>query len=210
MAYQYGQGGVACQIYNPTVATARNSITGDRFIGSACYAPVADLSGKPFGESGPRSKFPLLLTTHKTTVLSHSQAIADPWLTELMPEGFIEMSPTDGARLGLSSGDLARVYSATLPREHGIVGRIRLLPGVRPGVIAFPHGYGHWQAGAAAMTVDGRQIGGDAARAEPVRLNCVCRLDTSIAAPDGWSVGCMDPVTGGQAYFDTRVRVERV
>jgi tetrathionate reductase subunit A len=209
MAYQYGQGGVACQIYNPAVAMARNSMTGEMFHGTACYTPVADLRGQPFAEHGPGSGFPFLLTTHKTTVLSHSQSIADPWLTELMPEGFIEMSPADAARLGLRSGDLARVWSATLPRERGIVGRVRLLPGVRPGVIAFPHGYGHWQAGAAGITVDGKFLAGDEARAVPVRLNAVCRLETAIAAPDGWSVGCMDPVTGGQAYFDTRVAVER-
>ncbi len=210
MTYQYGMGGLACQVYNPAVATARNAITGELFSGTARYSPMRDMAGHLLEELDPPSRFPLVLSTHKSTVLSHAQAIADPWLTELMPEAFIDMSPTDATRLGLHTGDQVRVWSATLPRARGIVGRLRLLPGVRPGVIAFPHGYGHWSYGAGSSTIDGKTITGDAARGAPVRLNAVMRLDSSIAAPDGWSVGCMDQVAGGQAYFETRVAIERV
>lgn len=210
MTYRYGPGGVACQLYNPAVATARHPLTGERFCGTARYAPMRDLKGRLLEELDPASRFPFVLSTHKSTILSHSQCIVDPWLTELMPEGFIDMCPSDAARLGLRAGDLVRTFSATMPRERAPVGRLRLLPGVRPGVVAFPHGYGHWQAGAASTTIDGSVVEGDAVRAAPVRLNSVIRLDTSLAGADGWAVGCMDPVTGGQAYFETRVAVERV
>lgn len=210
MAYQYGQGGVPCQIYNPNVGTARNAITGEFFIGTASYRPMRDMTGQLLEELDPASRFPFVLSTHKTTVLSHSQGIVDPWLTELMPESFIDMSPTDAKRFGLGAGDLVRVWSSTLPRQRGIVGRLRILPGLRIGVIAFPHGYGHWQSGAGGITIGGQTVSGDEARRVPVRLNAVIRLDNSIAAPDGWTVGCMDPVAGGQAYLETRVALERV
>ncbi len=210
MSYRYGQGGNACQLYNPAVATARNAITGEQFCGTARYARMRDMAGHLLDELDPSSRFPLVLTTHKTTVISHSQSISDPWLVELMPEGFIEISPADAARLGLREGDEVRVWSNTFPHKRGVVGRIRLLSGVRVGIVAFPHGYGHWCYGSGTWTVDGRSFTGDTSRNAPVRLNAVMRLDTSIAAPDGWSIGCMDPVTGGQAYFETRVAIERV
>ena len=210
MSYQYGQGGVPCQIYNPDVATARNAITGETFIGTATYRPMRDMTGRLLEDLDPISAYPFVLSTHKTTVLSHSQGILDPWLTELMPESFIDISPDDARKFGLNTGDLVRVWSSTLPRERAIVGRLRTLPGVRVGVIAFPHGYGHWQSGASTVIVNGNVIGGDPERSVPVRLNAVIRLDTSIAAPDGWAVGCMDPVAGGQAYLETRVALERV
>lgn len=210
MTYRYGQGGLPCQLYNPDVATTRNSLSGERFCGTARFAPMTDLAGRSFEQLDPASRFPFVLSTHKSTILSHSQCIVDPWLTELMPEGFIDMCPSDAARRGFEAGDLVRVYSATLPRERAPVGRLRLLPGVRPGVVAFPHGYGHWQSGAASTTIDGSAVGGDATRGTAVRLNSVIRLDTSLAGADGWTVGCMDAVTGGQAYFETRVAVERI
>jgi tetrathionate reductase subunit A len=210
MTYRYGQGGVECKIYNADVATAHNSITGELASGTARYAPLRDFRGRKLDELDPPSRFPLVLSTHKDTNLSHSYAVADPWLMELMPEGFIEMCPSDAARLGLHEGDQVRVWSSTIPRERGIVGRLRLLHGLRVGVITFPHGYGHWAYGAGSWTVNGKTVTGDDARNVPVRLNAVMRLDSSIAASDGWSVGLMDPIAGGQAYYGTRVAVERV
>jgi hypothetical protein len=35
------------------------------------------------------------------------------------------------------------------------------------------------------------------------------RLDPSLAAPDGWTIGLLDPVAGGQVYFETRVAVDK-
>ena len=42
-----------------------------------------------------------------------------------------------------------------------------------------------------------------------VRLNAVMRLDPSLAGPDGWTIGLLDPVAGGQVYFETRVAVDK-
>jgi tetrathionate reductase subunit A len=125
----------------------------------------------------------------------------------MAPEGFVDMNPRDAARLGLAAGDVVRVRSSTYPK--GIAGRLRLLPGVRPGVVAFPHGYGHWQYASGSWQVGARRITGDASHNAPVRLNAVMRLDPSLAGPDGWTIGLLDPVAGGQVYYDTRVAVER-
>ena len=42
-----------------------------------------------------------------------------------------------------------------------IVGRVKLSEGIRPGVISFAVGYGHWASGASDIVVDGRVIKGD-------------------------------------------------
>jgi tetrathionate reductase subunit A len=210
MANRYGSGGLPCQIYNPTVAGMFNAITGEPASGTARYGPMRDMSGRLLEELDPPSRYPMILSTYKESISSHSYTAADPWLAELMPEAFIDMCQVDARRLGLKHGDLVRVWSSTLPKEQAMVGRLRLLHGVRPGVIAFPHGFGHWQYGSGKWSVNGKKVTGDQARNVPVRLNSVMRLDTSIAAPDGWTVGLMDPVAGGQAYFETRVAIEKV
>jgi len=149
-----------------------------------------------------------VLVTHKSAVTSRGLGTVCPWLAEMSPEGFVDMNPRDAARLGLTAGDMVRVRSGTYPK--GITGgRLRLLPGIRPGVIAFPHGYGHWCYASGTWQIDGETITGDASHNAPVRLNAVMRLDPSLAAPDGWTTGLADPVAGGQAYYETRVAVEK-
>ncbi len=205
MAHRYGVGGVACQIWNQSVATARNAVTGQAFCGSGRYEPPHDMRGDLFSTLDDPKEFPFVLTTHKSTVGSRSYSASDPWLLEMVPEAFIDMNPDDAARLGLQSGDLVRVSSAT--HREGIKGHVRLLPGVRPGVVNFPHSYGHWRYGSDTIVVDGVAVTGNPARNAPVRLNAVMRLDESLTG--GLPTGVADQVAGGQAYMETRVRIER-
>ena len=208
VASRYGSGGAPCQIYNPTVAGARNSLTGEAFAGTARYEPPHDYTGRLLADLDRPAEFPLMLVTHKSAVTSRGLGTVCPWLAEMSPEGFVDMNPRDAARLGLTAGDMVRVRSGTYPK--GITGgRLRLLPGIRPGVIAFPHGYGHWCYASGTWQIDGETITGDASHNAPVRLNAVMRLDPSLAAPDGWTTGLADPVAGGQAYYETRVAVEK-
>ncbi len=197
-----------CQIYNEVIATTHNALTGERFSGLPRFEPLQTMKGKLLSDLDPLSRYPLFLSTHKQPIHSKSRTIADPWLLELMPEAFIEMNPLDAQHLNIQSGDQVRVVSATNAR--GMTGRIRLISGIRPGVITFPAAFGHWQYGSGRWRVNGRSFEGDRARNAPVRLNAVMRLDPDLAAPDGWTIGLEDPVGGGADYYDTRVRVEKV
>jgi tetrathionate reductase subunit A len=207
MASRYGSGGMPCQIYNPAIAAGHHSFTGKPFTGTASYQPPSDYAGRPLDGLDSTAEFPLVLVTHKSAVTSRGLAVVCPWLDEMAPEGFVDMNPRDAARLGLNAGDTVRVRSSTYPT--GITGRLRLLPGVRPGVVAFPHGYGHWQYASGTWQVGRRRVTGDASHDAPVRLNAVMRLDPSLAGPDGWTIGLLDAVAGGQVYYETRVAVER-
>jgi tetrathionate reductase subunit A len=207
MTGRYGSGGTPCQIYNPAVAGARNSVTGEAFAGTARYEPPHDYAGRSLAELDRPAEFPLVLVTHKSAVTSRGLGSVCPWLAEMSPEGFVDMNPRDATGLGLAAGDLVRVRSSTYPK--GITGRLRLLPGIRPGVVAFPHGYGHWRYASGTWQIDGKTVTGDASHNAPVRLNGVMRLDPSLAAPDGWTIGLLDPVAGGQVYLETRVAVDK-
>lgn len=204
---RYGSGGTPCQIYSPTVAGARNSLTGEAFAGTARYEPPHDYAGRLLTDLDQAAEFPLVLVTHKSAVTSRGLGSVCPWLAEISPEGFLDMNPHDAARLGLAAGDVVSIRSGTYPK--GITGRLRLLPGIRPGVVAFPHGYGHWRYASGTWEIDGKKTTGDASHNAPVRLNGVMRLDPSLAGPGGWTIGLLDPVAGGQAYFETRVAVEK-
>ncbi len=208
VTHRYGALGLPCQIYNALVATTHNAITGVRFSGTPGYMPPQTMDGQILTELDPVSQFPFVLSTHKQPIHSKSRTIADPWLLELMPEAFIDMSPVDAAKMGLKAGDQVRVISHT--HASGMVGRLRLLPGIRPGVITFPAAFGHWQYGSGSWTIDGHVFHGDSTRNAPVRLNAVMRLDPSLAAPDGWTIGLEDGIGGGAVYYETRVRVEKV
>ena len=207
MAHTYGAGGMPCQIYNPTVAAMRSAITGLPFSGVARYQPPANIIGATLAAAAADGAYPLLLSTHKDTVSSKAYSVADPWLLEMMPEALVEISTTDANRLGLQNGQRVRVVSATHPR--GMVGRVRVSQAIRPGVLTFAHGYGHWQYGAGKWVVDGSVFEGDPARGAPVRLNAVMAKDQSLGTAAGWATGLADPVAGGQAFYDTSVRIEK-
>jgi tetrathionate reductase subunit A len=208
VTHRYGALGIPCQIYNAVVATTHNAITGTRFPGTPGYIPPQTMDGRVLTQLDPPSQFPFVLSTHKQPIHSKSRTIADPWLLELMPEAFIDMSSVDASKMGIKSGDRVRVISHTY--ASGMIGRVRVLPGIRPGVITFPAAFGHWQYGSGSWTINGQTYHGDPARNAPVRLNAVMRLDPSLAAPDGWTIGLEDPIGGGAVYYETRVNIEKV
>ncbi len=194
-----------CQIYNEVVATTHNALTGELFSGVPLYLPASTIKGKLLSDLDPVSEYPFMLSTHKQPIHSKSRTISDPWLLELMPESFIDINPIDANKLGVKSGSKVRVISATRP--SGMRGTVRVLPGIRPGVITFPAAFGHWQYGSGSWTINGQSFEGDQLRNAPVHLNALMRLDPDNAASDGWTIGLEDPVGGGAVYFDTSVKV---
>lgn len=207
-AHRWGEKGLPCQIYNATASATHNALTGEAFPGTASYLPERLMDGKLLDDLDPRRSFPFVMSTHKQPFHSKSRTIADPWLLELMPEAFLEMSPVDAARLGVADGDLVKVASSTFPK--GGTGRVRVMAGVRPGVVTYADAFGHWQYGSGTWVVNGKRFEGDDLRNAPFHLVQATRLDPSLSAGPGWTIACEDPIGGGVAYFGTRVTVEPV
>jgi len=201
-------------MYMEKVATAKSSMTGAHLGGMARYYPIADSRGMPIDDPG----FDLTVITHRVIEHTKSRTIANGWLRELLPENFLQVSRADAARLGLQGGDLVRVESASNPtglldlgngESKPMEGRVRISEGIRPGVIAYSLGFGHWAYGSRDIEVtDGGTttvIQGDPERAKGVHLNPVLRTDPHITNT------CLEDLVGGSAvFYDTRVRLYKV
>jgi anaerobic selenocysteine-containing dehydrogenase len=82
-----------------------------------------------------------LLPTFRLPTLVHTRTGSAKWLNEIAQCNPIWLHPTDGRRLGIADGDLARVTT-----EIGyFVDRVWLTEAIRPGVVACSHHLGRWR-----------------------------------------------------------------
>ncbi|WP_407309638.1 molybdopterin-dependent oxidoreductase [Desulfosporosinus sp. SB140] len=187
-----------CTIYAEKVATTKDSMTGKNFDGIPQYYPVRDAKDQIFKDEG----YDFTATTYKQAFHSHSRTISAPWLTEIQPENFIEMNNDEGAKLGFTDGDMVKVSSPS--NKEGVKGKVRLRPGIRPGVITVCASYGHWHYGAIDSVIDGKTIAGDKKRGTGVNINYALRVDDSIG-----NVCLEDKIGGSCSFYDSRVKVEK-
>jgi anaerobic selenocysteine-containing dehydrogenase len=142
-----------------------------------------------------------------------SRTAANYWLLALLPENSLLMNKKDAARRGLKDGDQVRVFSASNPdgawdfkngKSRPIAGRLKVVQGIRPGVVAYSLGHGHWAYGAGDVTIDGQTVKGDARRAAGIHANAALRVDPVIKNTT------LSDLTGGSAvFYDTQVRVAK-
>jgi anaerobic selenocysteine-containing dehydrogenase len=83
-----------------------------------------------------------------------------------------------------------------------MVGKVKVIEGMRPGTVAFCLGFGHWAMGASDVVVDGQRIKGDPRRATGVHANAAMRLDDYLK-----NTCMLDPVGGSVSFYDTQVRL---
>lgn len=193
-------------LYHEKPATTRNSMTGEYLSGVATYLPIVDSVGKPLQQNNA----PFTLITNRSMLACKSRTISNYWLTDVRPENFIEMCRPDAQRLGLKDGDqvwVLSVYNLESKWDLGngqskpLVGRLRLTDRIRPGVITFELGYGHWAYGAAPQTIDGKLIPGDARRGAGIHANSAMAVDPYLRSP------LSDVVGGSAVFYDTQVVV---
>jgi anaerobic selenocysteine-containing dehydrogenase len=156
----------------------------------------------------------LNLITYREISHTKSRTVADYWLLALLPENSILINAQDALRLGLRDGARAKVVSASNPegvwdlkngRKIPMVGKVKVIQGIRPGVAAYSLGHGHWAYGAQDVLIDGKKIGGDPRRAKGIHANAAMRVDPVIKNT------CLSDLTGGSAvFYDTKVKLIRV
>jgi len=203
---QYGK---LVNLYSEAAATARNSMTGAYLKGIATYLPVADALGRPLDHRGA----PLRLITNRTMLATKSRTISNYWLTHIQPENVIEINRLDARQLGLRSNDRVMVLSVSNPDgrwDYGpnaskpLIGRIRTTYHIRPGVITFELGYGHWAYGATDQVIDGQTIPGDPRRAAGVHANAAMFVDPFLRSP------LSDVVGGSAVFYDSMVYLVKI
>jgi assimilatory nitrate reductase catalytic subunit len=102
-------------------------------------AMVLPVEPEPIRDA-PRPEFPFLLNTGRTVEHWHTRTKTGriPILEGLSPEAWVEMHPTDAARLGVRGGDWVRVASTRGAVEQI---RVRVTAIGRPGEVFIPF---HW------------------------------------------------------------------
>jgi tetrathionate reductase subunit A len=204
--------GTLINLYQEKTAKTKNSMTGQPFPGIAAHLPApVDALGRSLGDE--RAGYDLRLITYREIMQTKSRTVSNYWLQALRPENAILMNRRDADRRGLRDGDRVRIHSASNPdgvwdfkngRSRPIVGRLKVVQGMRPGVIAFSLGHGHWAYGAADVVIDGQVVKGDARRATGVHANAALRVDPVIRNTT------LSDLTGGSAvFYDTQVKVTK-
>ncbi|WP_243688972.1 hypothetical protein [Geotalea toluenoxydans] len=86
-----------------------------------------------------------------------------------------------------------------------MVGKVQITETIRPGVVTFTLGHGHWATGASDVTIDGKVIKGDPRRAAGIHANAAMWIDPHLKNT------CMiDKVGGSVSFYDTKVKLVKV
>lgn len=210
LANKYGK---MVGIYMEKWATTKNSMTGKPYVPHACFMEnPTDVLGRKLDDEA--QGFDLTMLTHRVIMQTKSRTPGNYWLQALYPENFIDLSPVDARRLGLKDGDRVKVISPTNPEgvwelfpgeKKPMIGKVRIVEGLRPGVTAFSLGHGHWAYGAGDVIIDGVQVPGDPRRATGVHANAAMRVDPVLK-----NTGLVD-ITGGSAvFYQSQVKLVKV
>ena len=202
--------GKLLDLYQEKTAKTVNAMTGQHYPGVARYIPAPQSSvGEPI-DDGP--DYPLRMITFREVMHTKSRTPGNYWLQALLPENSVILNKATARELGLEQGDWVRVVSASNPegawplgngKRKPMVGKVRTIEGLRPGVVAFSLGHGHWAYGAEDVEIDGHVIPADARRAKGIHANAAMRIDPVLA-----NTTLSDLAGGSAVFYDTQVRLE--
>ena len=211
----YGPGGLLTNRYGRQVnlffekqALSLHPMTGKPYWPLPAYFhPYQDALGRQLRDPG----YGLTLLTHRDILMTKSRTVSNYWLRSIKPENAILVNAEDAKRLGLKDGQLVKVVSATNPKgewdlgpmgRKPMVGRVKVVQGLRPGCVTFPLGWGHWGYGATDLVVNGQVIKGDPRRAMGVHANAAMRLDPYLK-----DMALTDIVGGSVVFYETKVNL---
>jgi len=205
VAHPYGR---LVNLYQEKTAASINTMTGKPYAGYTKYIP-AGLSST--GEEIKDDGYDFSLITFKTIAMAKARGISNYWTLSITPEGYLLINASDARKLGIEDGELVRVSSASNTageydlkngRKVPMVGKARVIEGIRPGVVAFPLGFGHWASGSSDIQIDGQVVKGDRRRAVPMHANGAMRVDPFLG-----NVTLSDLAGGSAVFYDTKVKL---
>jgi anaerobic selenocysteine-containing dehydrogenase len=197
LRYRYGN---IIRLFADPLARTRDSVTGKYYSGVPQYVPIAHSDGTAVNDG---ASFPMKLITFKVVQHGQGRTNVNPWLMLMSPENYVELSANDATRIGVQTGDPVRVTSAS--NTAGIVGKAKVTQGLKPGVVAISHHFGHWEQGSRPHTVDGVQTGFDPNRGAGIHPGSVMRRDKRST-----NVPLQDPIGASCSFYDTSVQVIKV
>ncbi len=197
-------------LYFENMVTTKHSMTGKPYVPYAAFMPgPTDCAGNLIDDRA--AGFDMTLITYKYITQTKSRTIGNYWLNAVYPENFVEISTSDARRMGLQNGDMVRVVSATNPAggwdlgngtKVPMTGKVKALEGIRPGVVAFSLGHGHWAQGSMPFEIDGKTITMDARRAKGFHANAAMRVDPILG-----NTTLSDVVGGSAVFYQSQVKL---
>lgn len=210
VAHPYG---TLINIYQEKTYDTKHAMTGEHLTGYARYFPGPfDVTGQPLNDE--QDGFDLRLITYREIAQTKSRTSSNYWLLALLPENFVLMHKDDAESRGLEDGDRVRIVSPTNTagewdlgngNTKAMIGKVKTTQGLRPGVIAFSLGFGHWAYGGVDLVINGETIPGDARRIKGIHANAAMRVDPYLQ-----NTTLVDPVGGSAVFYDTQVKLEKV
>ncbi|GBE14988.1 MAG TPA: molybdopterin oxidoreductase [Proteobacteria bacterium] len=195
-------------LYVEKVGLAKHPGTGKRFSGLALADPIRDFHGKEVKDAG----YDMTLITYKDIVGGQSRTIGNYWSQgRELAENYILMNSRDARKLGLRDGGHANIVSASNPDgmwqighglDRSVGGKVKVIEGIRPGVVAVSWSCGHWAYGANDVKVDGKVVKGDKRRGKGICPNAAMRIDPALG-----DMCLTDPIGGSSSFYDTKVKV---
>lgn len=212
LANKYGK---YVNMYCEKTYDSKNTITGKRFSGLPMYvSPGRDSLGNDLVAADTAAGYDLTLITYKVITQTKSRTSGNYWSRAVTPTNYVLLSAQDAAAKDLAEGDEVLVSSASNPdglwrlsegRTVAMKGVVSVVEGIRPGVVAFSLGYGHWANGGADVVIDGETLAGDARRLTGIHANAAMRTDTHMPNT------CLSDLAGGSAvFYDTQVKLTKV
>lgn len=202
--------GKLINIYSEKVAKIKNSMTGKKFSGIPTYLPIVDSLDRPvkFKEGD------LQLITYREIFHTKSRTATNTWLLELLPENHLLLNAKDALSLGIKDGERVKVVSDSNPegvwdlpnfRKIPMIGKVKVIEGIRPGVVAFSLGHGNWGYNAYDTVIDGGVIKGEPHRAKGIHANAAMMIDPHLK-----NVSLQDLIGGSVCFYDSPVRLVKV
>ncbi|MCW5737413.1 MAG: molybdopterin oxidoreductase family protein [Enhydrobacter sp.] len=165
----------------------------------AAYFDPLPLWYMPFEEAAIESDaFPLHALTQRPMAMYHSWGSQNAWLRQIHGENSLHIHHQTAARLNIADGDWVAVTS-----HHGrIKARAKLMDGVNPHTV--------WTWNAIGKRSGAWNLAAKAGESQKGFLLNHVISDLLPERSDGHRYGNSDPITGQAAWYDLRVRIEKV
>jgi anaerobic selenocysteine-containing dehydrogenase len=186
--------------YLEELAKQKDSISGQNWDGLPKYEPASFADGTLVDDS---AQYPYRIITYKHVLHAMGRTACLPWLMAMQQENFVEINSADAAGLGVETGDEVKLTSPS--NAVGIIGKAQVTEGIRPGVVAVQHSFGHWQVGSVTHKEDGVAQNFDPTRGTGLLSNLVMRQDDVVG-----NVSLQDRVGGSAAFYDSNVNITKV
>jgi tetrathionate reductase subunit A len=136
-------------LYNETLATTHNSISGEYFSGTLRQTPPVTPKGRSI--EAIDKDYPFMPVTYKRSMHAQSRTVLSSVTMELVPTNYVHMHVADARTMGLKDLDRIRLSSRSNPA--GITGQVKVTQLVRQGTLGVSFHYGHTQFGASRLAI---------------------------------------------------------